>query len=199
MVSNTFTTNKYLDKPVPGQEVGTWGAVINAGTFDIVDKALGGIAPISLTSTDYNLSVSESQNLVLNLTGTISADITLYLPLAYSSSTVAVAGSWIVANNTLGGFNVFIKTVATGSVGVACPQSAASLVYSDGVNVSFADNRIISAAAGGGSNQVFYLNDQTITYDYTIPTAKNAMTAGPITIAGGVTVTINPPTVWTIV
>ena len=198
-MSSTFTTNKYLDKPVPGTEVGTWGSVLNTSTFNILDNALGGIANISLTSSNYNLSVTESQNLIINLTGTLSADIVLTLPLAYSSSTTAVAGSWIVVNNTLGSYNVTLKTVATGSTGVICAQSAASLVYSDGVNVGFADNRVISGAAGGGSNQVFYLNDQTVTYDYTIPTSKNAMTAGPITIAGGVTVTVNPPTVWTIV
>jgi hypothetical protein len=197
-MSSTFTVNKYLDKPVPGTEVGTWGSVLNTSTFNILDNALGGIANIPLTNSDHYITVTESQNLVLNLTGTISADITLYLP-ANSASTAAVAGSWIVANNTLGGYNIFVKTVVSGSVGVSCPQSAASLIYSDGTNVAFADNRVISAAAGGGSNQVFYLNDQTITYDYTIPSAKNAMTAGPISIASGVTVTINPPTVWTIV
>lgn len=197
-MSSTFTLNKYLDKPDPGTEVGTWGSVLNASTFNILDNALGGIANFSLTSSNVYITVTQSQNLIFNLTGTISADITLYLPINYLG-TAAVSGSWIVANNTLGGYNVFLKTVALGSVGVTCPQSAASLVYSDGVNVAYADNRIISAAAGGGSNQVFYLNDQTITYDYTIPTSKNAMTAGPISIAAGVTVTINPPTVWTIV
>jgi hypothetical protein len=197
-MSSTFTLNKYLDKPVPGTEVGTWGSVLNASTFNILDNALGGISNISLTSSNYNLSVAQSQNLIINLTGTISADLYVTFPANYSA-TAAVAGSWIVVNNTLGAFNVTFKTIATGSTGVACPQSSASLIYSDGTNVAFADNRVIGTAAGGGSNQVFYLNDQAVTYDYTIPTSKNAMTAGPISIAGGVTVTINPPTVWTIV
>ena len=43
-------------------------------------------------------------------------------------------------------------------------------------------------ATGGGSDEVFYENDQTITSDYTVVAAKNAMTAGPITIEATVTI-----------
>lgn len=54
-------------------------------------------------------------------------------------------------------------------------------------------------ATGGGGNAAFYENDTTITADYTITTGKNAMTAGPITIADGVSVTIPDGSVWSIV
>jgi hypothetical protein len=54
-------------------------------------------------------------------------------------------------------------------------------------------------ATGGGSNQVFNLNDQTVTVSYTIPTGKNASSAGPITIATGVTVTVPTDSTWVIV
>lgn len=54
-------------------------------------------------------------------------------------------------------------------------------------------------ASGGGADQVFYLNDPLVTADYTIPSGKNAMSAGPIEIDTGVTVTVNSPSVWTIV
>lgn len=54
-------------------------------------------------------------------------------------------------------------------------------------------------ATGGGSDQIFYQNDTTITTDYTISTNKNAMTAGPITINTGVTITVPSGSVWTIV
>lgn len=37
-------------------------------------------------------------------------------------------------------------------------------------------------ATGGGANQAFYENDQSITASYTIGATKNAMTTGPITI-----------------
>jgi hypothetical protein len=40
-------------------------------------------------------------------------------------------------------------------------------------------------ASGGGGNSVFYENDQTVTIEYSIAAGKNAMSTGPITIAGG--------------
>ena len=54
-------------------------------------------------------------------------------------------------------------------------------------------------ATGGGSDQIFYENDQTVTTNYTIPATKNAMSAGPITIDTGVSVTVSTGAVWTIV
>lgn len=54
-------------------------------------------------------------------------------------------------------------------------------------------------AVGGGTDKVFYENGQTITTNYTISTGKNALTAGPITINSGITVTVPSGSVWTIV
>jgi len=54
-------------------------------------------------------------------------------------------------------------------------------------------------ATGTGTDKVFFLNDQTITADYTIPVGKNAMTAGDVTIATGVTVTVSTGSKWSIV
>jgi hypothetical protein len=54
-------------------------------------------------------------------------------------------------------------------------------------------------ATGGSGNQVFYENDQTVTANYTIPSTKNAMSAGPITIDTGISVTISTGANWVIV
>lgn len=42
-----------------------------------------------------------------------------------------------------------------------------------------------AGATGGGPDEVFYENDQTVTISYTIPSTKNAMTTGPITLDAG--------------
>ena len=52
---------------------------------------------------------------------------------------------------------------------------------------------------GSGTNRAFYVNDTTISYNYTIPTGKNAGSFGPITVAGGVTVTVPAGSTWSIV
>lgn len=54
-------------------------------------------------------------------------------------------------------------------------------------------------AAGGGTDDVFYENSQTVTTSYTLTAGKNAMSAGPITINAGATVTIPSGQSWSIV
>ena len=54
-------------------------------------------------------------------------------------------------------------------------------------------------ATGGGSDDVFYENGQTVTSNYTLTTSKNAMTAGPVTINSGITVTVPSGQSWVIV
>ena len=52
---------------------------------------------------------------------------------------------------------------------------------------------------GGSVNDAFYENSNVISADYTIPTGRNAMTAGPITILDGVVVAVSDGSVWSIV
>lgn len=54
-------------------------------------------------------------------------------------------------------------------------------------------------ARGNGGDAVFWENDKVVTADYTITSNKNAMTAGPVTVNNGVTVTVPSGSVWTIV
>ena len=56
-----------------------------------------------------------------------------------------------------------------------------------------------AGAKGGGNNQVFFENDTNVTSDYTITTGKNALSAGPITVDTGITVTVPDNSTWVIV
>jgi hypothetical protein len=53
-------------------------------------------------------------------------------------------------------------------------------------------------ATGAGGDQVFYENELTVTTSYTLTTARNAMSTGPITIDSGVTVTVPTGQRWVI-
>lgn len=57
-------------------------------------------------------------------------------------------------------------------------------------------NGVTSWTIGEGA---FYENPTTIANDYTLSTNFNAMTAGPVTINDGVTVTVPDGSEWTIV
>ena len=54
-------------------------------------------------------------------------------------------------------------------------------------------------ATGGGADEVFFENGQTVTVSYTLSTGKNAVTAGPVTIDSGITVTIPSGASWVVV
>jgi hypothetical protein len=54
-------------------------------------------------------------------------------------------------------------------------------------------------ATGGGSDQVFIENDQTVTTNYTISTNKNAVSAGTVTINSGISVTVPTGARWVVV
>jgi hypothetical protein len=54
-------------------------------------------------------------------------------------------------------------------------------------------------ATGGGSDQVFVLNDQVVNTNYTIPSGKNASCAGPITVANAVNITVSTGSNWVVV
>lgn len=184
----TLTTNKGITKPAFNDA--NWNVPINSD-WDIVDTALGGSTSISMTNTDVTLTQTQCQAQQIKITGALSANVNLIFP--------AIGGQWTVANQTTGAFTITAKSVTSGSTGVGIQQTLNSIIYSDGTEVYFSDNRSGSGATGGGTNQIFYQNDQTVTVDYSIPSTKNAMTAGPVTINSGVTVTVASPSVWTIV
>ena len=62
-----------------------------------------------------------------------------------------------------------------------------------------ASGSIGGGATGAGGDAVFYENEQTVTTDYTITTNMNAMSAGPVTVASGITVTIPSGSAWVVV
>jgi hypothetical protein len=57
----------------------------------------------------------------------------------------------------------------------------------------------ISGGSSPGELSVIQLNGQTISEDYSIPAGYNGMSAGPVTIADGVTVTVPSGSAWSIV
>jgi hypothetical protein len=91
---------------------------------------------------------------------------------------------------TVTGLTTLQYTMAT------TPASNATVVGIYNVNTW---SQIGGGATGGGGNQVFVLNDQVVTTDYTIPVGKNASCAGPITVANGINVTVSTGSNWVVV
>tara|TARA_B100000497_G_scaffold120968_1_gene150057 strand:+ start:431 stop:1723 length:1293 start_codon:yes stop_codon:yes gene_type:complete len=115
---------------------------------------------------------------------------------------VSAATSYTGDGSTLS--KVTTKTSATGSSVVAAGTTAqrdgspsAGMLRFNSTATSFegydgsAWGSIGGGASGGGSDSVFYENDQSVTTSYTIPATKNAMSTGPITVDAGATVTVS--------
>jgi hypothetical protein len=71
----------------------------------------------------------------------------------------------------------------------------------DSANITdLIDSAYVNARASGGAiNDIFYENSTNVTANYTITSGKNAMSAGPIIIDSGYTVTIPSGSEWTVV
>lgn len=144
-----------------------------------------GITSVAMSSSNVTLTPLQYGRPVVLITGTLTADLNLIFP--------AIPFEWSVINQTTGNFSITCKTPA--GTGVVVKSTA--MIVGDGTNITGVSGS--GGASGAGSNSVFYENDTNVTGDYTISAGKNAMTAGPVTVNNGVTVTVPNGSVWSVV
>lgn len=96
----------------------------------------------------------------------------------------------------------YIQTLSTLNVGVLQVLTSGTMAANPTANLGIATKQYVDAVAanstGGAINGVFYENSQNVTANYTITTAKSAMSTGPITINSGFVVTIPSGSRWVI-
>ena len=128
----------------------------------------------AIQSAAAEQTISGNLTITGTITGTGAASTELRAAIGISSAGTVI-GAGITQLNFVGAGNTFAVTGNTMDVSIS------------------------GGAMGGGSNRIFFENDITITDDYEITTGKNAMSAGPLTINAGVTITIPSGSDWTIV
>jgi len=123
-----------------------------------------------------------------------------------TSGTAAIATTVSIGNEASD--TTCFPLFATAATGNLAPKTVSSLTFNSSngtlTATSFSGDGsaltgISAGATGGGSDQIFYENGQTITTNYTITNGKNAGSFGPITINSGVTVTVGAGETYTIV
>ena len=151
----------------------------------------GGNWAVSQTTEDSSGNVTVAGNIStssgnVTVAGDITATGSLFVPTIDTSDSSAI---------TITPAAVFSSDVTVENDLTVSNDVTATVYYGDGSQLT----GISAGATGGSTDQVFYENDQVVTTDYTISTNRNAMTAGPITINSGVTITIPTGSEWSIV
>jgi hypothetical protein len=201
---SAYTDLLKLVQPVTGELTNTWGNTVNSTFTQFIENAVAGYQSQSVTSGDWTLSTTTpgdtanpstnaARYAILIATGTPATTRYIYAPQQ--------SKTYIVINNCTDQSSVYIRggTSSSYTTGVMIAAGSSALVAWDSTASDFVKVAGGSGATGGGTNQVFFQNDQTVTTNYTITSSKNAGTFGPITVNSGVTVTVPSGSVWTVV
>ena len=164
-------------------------SVDNTGATFIQDVSLDGFGHVtSLASTTITPSlIGAAPTASPVFTGDLSVDTNTFFVDATNNRVGVLTTTPTTALDVNGTANV--TTLSIG--GTAITASAAELNFVDGVTSAIQTQLNAKGPVGGGSDSLFYENGQTMTTNYTIPSTKNAMSTGPITINSGVTLTVD--------
>lgn len=160
---SSYTTSLRLTEQATGENLNTWGTILNAGTIDLLDGAIAGRAPFALsgtkTLTSANGAADEARMAFLDITGGSGGTVTI--PSATKLYLVRNNSSGNAIFTTGSGTTVTIPTGST--IWIACDATnvrAALItdfqgsrltnvgtpsVATDGANKSYADSILVSA------------------------------------------------------
>ena len=183
-MSSSYTTNKALEKPGYNDYINSWNVPTNSD-WDITDACFGGTYSIALTNSNVTLTQTNCQNARIRMTGALSANIVIYFP-------ATVGGFFIVQNATSGAYTITLASAGGGTY-VTAGQSQSTFIFSDGTNITYADDTRLQLNAGAGIS-ISSGTSPTITntgvLSFNTRTGSISLTSSDVTTALGYT----PPT-----
>ena len=139
-MASTYSDRLKLELQGTGENAGTWGDKTN-NNLDVIDafaagylsKSVAGSSDVTLTTANAS-STAEASNKVIELTGALTGNITVYIP--------AKENNYFIYNNTSGSYTVSIAATGHGANSATIAQGAKTLVYctSDNVEELFGDD-----------------------------------------------------------
>ena len=203
---NTITSAKIVGNAVTGAKIAmgsdAQGDVLFYGGTDYERLAAG-------TSGQFLKSQGAGADPIW---GTVSTDPTMGGDISGTASNAQIVANAVtsneIANNAVTGAKIAMTSDAQGDVlfygGTDYERLAAGTsgyflkTLGSGADPAWAEVPA-GAPTGGGTEKVFYENENSVDTDYTLTTNYNAVSAGPVTVASGVTVTIPAGQAWVIV
>jgi len=144
-MASTYSTSLRIQLIGNGEQSGVWGTTTNTNLGTLVEQAITGVQSISIAGlTTYSLSAlngisDQSRNAVLVFTGALSASCAITAP--------AVNKTYVVYNNTTGGYAITIKTASGTAVSIA--NGATAYVYCNATDFFIASVGTYSPAFTG--------------------------------------------------
>jgi len=132
-MASSYSTDLKLEIQVTGENAGTWGDITNTNLV-ILQQAIAGYQTVALNATTgatltfTNGALSNGKNAVIELTGTITGNVSVIIP-------DGIEKTYLVKNNTTGAFTVQIKTTSGTGPTFATTDKGIKLVYSNGTDV----------------------------------------------------------------
>jgi hypothetical protein len=129
-MASTYSPNLRLELIGTGEQQGTWGSTTNTNLGTLLEEAIGGYVSVAVTDgadttlTTSNGSADQSRNMVINLTGALTATRNVICP--------AIEKLYVVKNATTGGQSVVFKV--SGQTGVTVPNGIIEFIYVDGTD-----------------------------------------------------------------
>jgi hypothetical protein len=171
MAAATGSVNGYLTST-------DWTTFNNKGSGTVTS-----VAALTLGTTGTDLSSTVAN-------GTTTPVITLQVPTASATNRGALSSTdWTTFNNKAPAVTYTTNYVPFGQ-GTTTPNLSASFTYVTGTGT-------LSAPQVNASNGL-HVNSRTIATTYSIPSGSSAMSAGPITISSGVSVTVPTGGKWVV-
>lgn len=132
---SSYTPSLRLVLPAAGENIGTWGDLVNNGLTSLVEAAIAGSVTVNVpdanvTLTAANEAPDQARAMFVNITGTVTGARTVFCP---------AQSKLYVVHNGIAGSIIF---AATGGAGVILPAGARALLYCNGVNVIVADGTL---------------------------------------------------------
>ena len=197
-----YSTQETVDRRLD-RTGGTMTGDINMGGNDIIGLPTGAPADnTGATSKAYVNSLvwnnSQNPNTVdVAFTGTTDIDnLVVHQSASFTTNVDITANGFLkipVGTNAQQPGQTDQPAAATGQI-----RFNTDITQFEGFNGS-AWSSIGGGATGGGADTVFFENNNAVTTNYELTANKNAVSAGPITINSGVTVTVPSGQSWVIV